>query len=151
MNTTPMTATEQRAYVRDFAVQIAGNFIDGCWRASASADTIEVFDPSTGERLGEVASSSAKDVDAAVTSARAAQKAWAAATPAERSQALFKIADSVEARVGLATLYKSQGREADVRTVLADLVGRTPNPSADTYRFTKQDREVDVTRADGSE
>ena len=32
-----------------------------------------------------------------MTSARAAQKAWAAATPAERSQALFKIADSVEA------------------------------------------------------
>ena len=97
MNTTPMTAAAQRAYARDFAVQISGNFIDGSWRASASADTIEVFDPSTGERLGEVASSSAKDVDAAVTSARAAQKAWAAATPAERSQALFKIADSVEA------------------------------------------------------
>jgi len=87
VNTTPMTAAAQRAYARDFAVQISGNFIDGSWRASASADTIEVFDPSTGERLGEVASSSAKDVDAAVTSARAAQKAWAAATPAERSQA----------------------------------------------------------------
>jgi hypothetical protein len=39
----------------------------------------------------------------------------------------------VEAHVGLATLYKSQGREAEARSVLADLVARTPNPSADTY------------------
>ena len=91
-----MTAAEQRAYVRDFAAQISGNFIDGGWRPSSSADTIEVFDPSTGERLGNVASSSQKDADAAVASARGAQNAWAATTPAERSQALFKIADAME-------------------------------------------------------
>jgi len=43
------------------------------------------------------------------------------------------IVDSVEARVGLATLYKSQGRSADARAVMADLVARTPQPTADTY------------------
>jgi choline-sulfatase len=46
---------------------------------------------------------------------------------------LAAIADSAEARVGLATLYKSQGRDAEARTVLAELVTRTPNPTADTY------------------
>src|SRR4029078_12847379 len=91
-----MTAAEQRAYVRDFAAQISGNFIDGGWRPSSSANTIEVFDPPTAEGLGKMTSSSQKEADAAVASARGAQNAWAATTPAERSQALFKIADAVE-------------------------------------------------------
>jgi len=43
------------------------------------------------------------------------------------------IVDSAEARVGLATLYKSQGRAAEARAVMADLVARTPQPTADTY------------------
>jgi tetratricopeptide (TPR) repeat protein len=46
---------------------------------------------------------------------------------------LAAIVDSPEARVGLATLYKSQGREGEARTVMADLVARTPQPTADTY------------------
>jgi betaine-aldehyde dehydrogenase len=91
-----MTAAELRAYVREFAAAISGNFIDGRWTPSSSTDTIEVFDPSTGERLGDVAASSVKDADAAVASARAAQQAWAATTPVQRSQALFRIADAVE-------------------------------------------------------
>ena len=43
------------------------------------------------------------------------------------------IADSADARVGLATLYKSQGRAAETRAVMADLVARTPEPTAETY------------------
>lgn len=46
---------------------------------------------------------------------------------------LAAIVDSIEARVGLATLYKSQGRGAEARAVMADLVARTPEPTADTY------------------
>ena len=46
---------------------------------------------------------------------------------------LAAIADSPEARVGLATLYKSQGRDADARTVLTGLVASTPTPTAETY------------------
>jgi Tfp pilus assembly protein PilF len=46
---------------------------------------------------------------------------------------LAAIVDSAEARVGLATLYKSQGRAAEARAVMADLVARTPQPTADTY------------------
>ena len=43
------------------------------------------------------------------------------------------ISDSAEASVGLATLYKSQGRDVEMRTALAEFVMRTPNPTADTY------------------
>jgi tetratricopeptide (TPR) repeat protein len=46
---------------------------------------------------------------------------------------LAAIADSPEAHVGLATLYKSQGRDADARTILTELVTRNPNPTADGY------------------
>lgn len=91
-----MTATELRAYVRDYAAGVSGNYIGGSWTPSLSAESIGVVDPSTGERLGDVVASTPADVDAAVASARSAQHAWAAATPSERSQALQKVAAAVE-------------------------------------------------------
>jgi tetratricopeptide (TPR) repeat protein len=38
-----------------------------------------------------------------------------------------------EGRVGLATLYRAQGRDAEARRVLGGLVAAEPNPTADTY------------------
>ena len=46
---------------------------------------------------------------------------------------LDAIADSPEAHVGLATLYRSQRRDVEARTVLNGLVASTRNPTADTY------------------
>jgi arylsulfatase A-like enzyme/Tfp pilus assembly protein PilF len=40
---------------------------------------------------------------------------------------------SPEARVGLATLYRSQGKDAEARTVLGGLVAAQPAPTADAY------------------
>jgi arylsulfatase A-like enzyme/Tfp pilus assembly protein PilF len=40
---------------------------------------------------------------------------------------------SPEGRVGLATLYRSQGRDAEARTVLDGLIASTPQPTADVY------------------
>jgi len=40
---------------------------------------------------------------------------------------------SPEGRVGLANLYRSQGRDADARTALAGIVSRLPQPNADAY------------------
>jgi arylsulfatase A-like enzyme/Tfp pilus assembly protein PilF len=40
---------------------------------------------------------------------------------------------SREGRVGLAMLYRSQGRDADARAVLGGLIAAEPNPSADSY------------------
>ena len=40
---------------------------------------------------------------------------------------------SPEGRVGLATLYRSQGRDADARTVLAGVVTTLPQPNADAF------------------
>jgi arylsulfatase A-like enzyme/tetratricopeptide (TPR) repeat protein len=43
------------------------------------------------------------------------------------------IPASPEAHVGLATLYRSQGRDAEARAVLDGLIASTPQPTADTY------------------
>jgi tetratricopeptide (TPR) repeat protein len=46
---------------------------------------------------------------------------------------LADIPSSPEARVGLATLYRSQGRDAEARDVLGQLVTATPGADASTY------------------
>jgi choline-sulfatase len=46
---------------------------------------------------------------------------------------LADIPWSPEGRVGLATLYRSQGRDAEARTALAGVVTSLPQPNADAY------------------
>ena len=91
------TAAEQRSYTAKFAEGVTGNFVNGGWTTSDSTETIEVFDPSNGERIGAVAASSQKDVDVAVTAARAAQHGWAHTPPSARSKALLDVAALIEA------------------------------------------------------
>lgn len=57
----------------------------------------QLIDPSTGEVLDSVADSSAADVDRAVARARAGFETWGRATPSERSRALLRLADVIEA------------------------------------------------------
>jgi acyl-CoA reductase-like NAD-dependent aldehyde dehydrogenase len=56
----------------------------------------EVLDPATGEVVGRVADRSAEDLDRAVACARAAQRAWAARSDADRVDLLLRAADAVE-------------------------------------------------------
>ena len=91
------SANGQRSYAAEFAGMVSGNFVDGGWTAADSTETIEVFDPSTGTLIGEVAASSKKDADVAVTAARAAQRGWAQTTPSARSRALLDVAALIEA------------------------------------------------------
>jgi Tfp pilus assembly protein PilF len=46
---------------------------------------------------------------------------------------LAEVPWSPEGRVGLATLYRSQGRDADARVVLGGLVAAQAQPNADAY------------------
>jgi 1-pyrroline dehydrogenase len=73
------------------------NFIGGTWVDSIDGRTDAVIDPATGERLAEVASSGAADVDRAVDAAAAAFDEWATATPSARAGALLRFADAIEA------------------------------------------------------
>ena len=56
-----------------------------------------VYDPATGELIGNTKMSTPADVDAAVETAKQAQKSWGALSHAERSDYLHKAADAVKA------------------------------------------------------
>lgn len=56
----------------------------------------EAIDPSTGEPWAEIAQASAEDVGQSVAAARRAFKSWRRSTPAQRQEALWRLADAVE-------------------------------------------------------
>ncbi|MGI5322382.1 gamma-aminobutyraldehyde dehydrogenase [Actinomadura nitritigenes] len=74
------------------------NFIGGEYTDAKDGRTLEVVDPSTGEAYAEAPVSGAEDVDAAFRAAAEAFPAWRDATPGERSLAMLRFADAVEAR-----------------------------------------------------
>jgi succinate-semialdehyde dehydrogenase/glutarate-semialdehyde dehydrogenase len=65
-------------------------YIDGTWRAGASGERFDVFNPATEEVIASVASAEIADADAALNAAEAAMKEWAAQTPRHRSEVLRK-------------------------------------------------------------
>jgi len=82
-----------------FVTRSHGLFIDGKSIPAASGLTIDVLEPSTGERLTTIAAAAAEDVEKAVAVARQAFDAgpWPSMTPAERERILFRLADLIEA------------------------------------------------------
>jgi betaine-aldehyde dehydrogenase len=74
------------------------NFIDGQYRDSGGDASLDVVDPSTGQPYLLAPISTAADVDAACQAAATAFRTWRRTTPAERSLAIFRFADALEAR-----------------------------------------------------
>lgn len=71
--------------------------IGGEWVDAASGEVFDVFNPSTGEVIAQVARAGAADVDRAVRAARAAfEGAWAGWSPLDRQALMLRIADRVE-------------------------------------------------------
>src|SRR6516165_5412887 len=70
--------------------------IGGGWKAPAEGRYFETADPSTGEKIAEVAQGSAADVDAAVKAARSALKGWQALAPHARAKHLYALARQVQ-------------------------------------------------------
>ena len=73
------------------------NFVDGEYRNAADGNTTELINPATGEVFASAPLSSDADVDAACEAALRAFDKWRDATPSERSLALIRIADAIEA------------------------------------------------------
>ena len=73
-----------------------GHFIGGAWRAPRDGKYFETSDPSTGEKIADVAQGSAADVDAAVKAARKALPGWQALRPHERAKVLYALARQVQ-------------------------------------------------------
>ncbi|MFD3356671.1 aldehyde dehydrogenase family protein [Streptomyces fradiae] len=60
---------------------------------------LPVLNPATGERIATVPAATPEDVDAAVGRAARAQRAWAAAAPADRARLLRRFAATVDAHL----------------------------------------------------
>ncbi len=74
------------------------NFVGGQWTDTAFDSRADIIDPSTGEVFATAPISGEAEVGAAFASAADAFGGWRDATPGERSLALLKIADALEAR-----------------------------------------------------
>jgi betaine-aldehyde dehydrogenase len=74
------------------------NFVNGKHTDAADGRTTAVVNPSTGEQYATAPLSGPADIDAAMEAASAAFDEWGDTTPSERSLALIRIADAVEAR-----------------------------------------------------
>ena len=71
------------------------HLIDGQSVAGESGRTSPVFNPATGEQTGELSLASAKEVDAAVASARAAFEEWCQVSVARRTTLMFAFRNLV--------------------------------------------------------
>ena len=74
-------------------------WINGAWAASRDGGMMAVENPATGEQIAQVVNAGRADVDAAVSAARDAfyDGRWSRLTPAQRSLAIWKLADLLEA------------------------------------------------------
>ena len=72
------------------------HFIAGTWQQPVAGAYFETTDPSTGEKLAEIAQGSAADIDAAVRAAAAALPKWQALTPHARARYLYALARTVQ-------------------------------------------------------
>lgn len=76
-------------------------WIDGAWAEPAEGGYTNIENPATGEIIARAAEASRADVDRAVQAARAAFESggWSRLTPADRSRAIWKFADQLEANI----------------------------------------------------
>ena len=107
------------------------NFVNGQFADAASGAVSDVVDPSTGEAYATAPLSGAADVDAALQAAAAAFETWRDSTPAERSLALLRFADAIEARADDLVAAESRNTGKPVAMAQADEVP----PLADELRF----------------
>jgi aldehyde dehydrogenase (NAD+) len=70
-----------------------GQYINGAW--TKPADTIATLNPSTGEKIADISSASAEQMNAAVGAARTALPAWQAFTGHQRARYLYALARQV--------------------------------------------------------
>src|ERR1044072_7496514 len=81
------------------ADQTFKNVVNGELVDSASGETYDIIDPTTGGVYAQAPMSGAEDVDRAYAAAAAAFETWGQTTPQDRGNALLKIAQAIEDRV----------------------------------------------------
>jgi betaine-aldehyde dehydrogenase len=77
---------------------IASHFINGAYVEDTSGTPFDVVYPATGAAIARIHAATPAIIESAITSARAAQKAWAARTGTERGRILRRAADIMRER-----------------------------------------------------
>lgn len=106
------------------------NVIDGELVAS-DGELEPIFNPATGEQIAQAPKSTPQDVDRAVQAARRAFEHWSRTTPAQRAQALLKLADIVEEHGEEIAEIEAQDAGKPIAAVRADEIPAM----ADNLRF----------------
>ncbi len=91
------------------------NYINGEWVDSNTTEYGDIWNPATGEKIGQVPYSTAEDVDRAVRAARAAFWEWRATPPLSRARYLFRLKELLEEHFEdiARTLTREQGKAID--------------------------------------
>ncbi len=98
------------------------NFIGGKWVAPVEGRYFDNPSPVTGQKLCEIARSSAADVELALDAAHRAKDAWGKTSVQERSLIMNRIADRLESNLGLLALVETLDNGKPIReTTHADL------------------------------
>ncbi|HEY7792166.1 MAG TPA: aldehyde dehydrogenase family protein [Vicinamibacterales bacterium] len=102
---------------------VEGLIIDGQRSPASDGGILDVPNPSTGERLAQVARGTKGDVDRAVAGARAALRspAWAGITPADRGRLLLRIAQRIRERADDLALLESTDNGKPLRQARTDV------------------------------
>ncbi len=102
------------------AIGTLANFIGGTYVDGASGNVTSLVDPSTGEVFAQAPVSGPDDIDAAFEAATSAFPQWRDSTPSERSLALLRIADTLEARGDELVRAESQNTGKPVAVTVAE-------------------------------
>jgi acyl-CoA reductase-like NAD-dependent aldehyde dehydrogenase len=73
-------------------------FINGTWQPASDGETIEVFNPATGEIAVTVPRGRRTDLDTVVSAARCGLAVWRDTHPAARMRIMMRIADALRSR-----------------------------------------------------
>jgi len=107
------------------------NFVGGKFVDAESGETIEVVNPSTGEAYATTPLSRSEDVNAAYEAAAQAFESWKNTTPSERSRALLRIADAMEARAEELVAVESENTGKPIGLTMSEEIP----PMIDQIRF----------------
>ena len=92
-----------------------GLFINGQWVKPASGKYLDTINPSTGKPLAQVAAANSKDVDAAVSAARAAAKTWSKTPGHIRARYLYAIARHIQKHSRVLAVLESMDNGKPIR------------------------------------
>lgn len=107
------------------------NFVNGRYVDAADGATTPIINPSTGQAYATAPLSRTADIDAAMSAAAQAFKSWGQTTPSERSLALYKIADAIEARAEELVAAEVENTGKPIALTMAEEIP----PMVDQIRF----------------